>query len=179
MKDVGSIKPKPLIGEILPGFTFLSLVLYCYFTAHPCQFDWIISKGGAITIAASGLVLVVSWIIGDFFDAFREILEDQVLDRLQRLYWDFFFEADREKADQVEDYYYSYYELNINFAVAIFWFLLSEFLFYLFGSTFIKLFPWYVNLIILPLVTVIFAWDAMILRGEIKKNLDKVKPKTK
>jgi hypothetical protein len=46
-----SIKPKPLIGEILPGFTFLVLFLFCYFRAHPCQFEWILSMGGGVTIA--------------------------------------------------------------------------------------------------------------------------------
>ena len=132
--------------------------------------------GGGVTIATSGLVLIVSWIIGDFFDAFREIIIEFIFDRWQPLWWDFFYKGNREKADQLEDYYYSYYELNINITVAIVFFLISELLF---RSTFVKLFPWYVNILILPFIAVIFFWDALILRSEIKKHLDEEKTKTK
>jgi hypothetical protein len=193
-----SIKPSPMIGEILPGFTFLVLFLFCYFRAHPCQFEWILSMGGGVALATSGLVLIISWIIGDFFDACRDICEDRwdhLSEKFARrsklikwlfgensLRWSFFFDGDHDKVDQLEEYWFSYYKLDCNFVIGIILFLLSELLFWKFEPAFMKLFPWYINLIILPFVVGIFAWDARILRLGIKENLetlDKEKKKTK
>ena len=169
-----SIKPKPLIGEILPGYTFLVLFLFYYFRAHPCQFEWILSMGGGVTVATSGLVLIVSWIVGDFFDALREVIEeawDQLLKHFKKptLNWDFFFEADREKTDQLEDYYYSYYELDINFTVAIGIFLLTKLALRIWDPGFLDLLSWKMCIALFGAMLVFFA-DAMVLRKEIKKH---------
>lgn len=172
-----SIKPKPMIGEILPGFTFLVLFLFCYFRAHPCQFEWILSMGGGVTIATSGLVLIVSWIIGDIFDAIRDTLGEGIFDLLQPLWWDFFFKGDSDKVNLLEEYYFSYYKLDCNFVIGIALFLLSEWLFCKFDLTFISPLPWYANVIILPVVAIVFFSDAMVLRHAMKKLLDEEKAK--
>jgi hypothetical protein len=172
-----SIKPKPLIGEILPGFTFLILALYSYLIVHPCQFNWIVSNG-ATTIAASGLVFILAWIIGDFFDSLRETVVETIWDWFSEIYWNFFFEADSEKAEQLENYYYSYYELSINLAISIIIFLISEILSHFFNPALMKPFSWWINLIFI-FIAVIFFWDAKILRDEIKDIIDKEKAKTK
>jgi hypothetical protein len=171
-----TIKPRPLIGEILPGFTVLGLFLFSYFRAHLDHLDQLIiliKDHSTIIILASGLVFILSWIIGDFFDALRETLIERIFDCWQPLWWDFFFQGKREKVDQVEDYYYSYYEVSINFTVAIVIFIICEPLFYC-TSAFIKPLPWYINLILF-VVAIVFFLDARTLRCEIKKNLDEIK----
>ena len=73
-------------------------------------------------LASSGLVLLVSWVVGTFYDAFRNLLEglwDNLCNNKWEVNWDFFFKGEPEKVHKLEEYYYAYYTLDANLAIGI------------------------------------------------------------
>jgi hypothetical protein len=158
-----SLRPQPLLSEILPGALLLGLLLFDYFRLKPDQFE-ILSKEGGVLVLAAGAFLLLSWILGTFFDAIRNLFE-HIGDRyLGKLNWDFFFKADREKVFQLEEHYFAYYTLNANYVIAI----------VLFGvAKLILLLSWpssyYVILCTPVVVALIYLADARSLRKEISK----------
>jgi hypothetical protein len=125
-----NIRPRPLMCEILSGFTLFGLLLWSYFRANPTRLDWILhppSNISPIIVGFSAVGFLVSWIIGNFLNMFRNLLE-HLIDRLssEPLNWDFFLKAEREKVDQLYDYFYSYYCLDFNFALGIVLLFISE-----------------------------------------------------
>jgi len=58
------IRPKPLICEILPGFTLFTLPLWAYFRAHLDQLDWLVRGDTNVTPIIATLSVagfLVSW----------------------------------------------------------------------------------------------------------------------
>lgn len=104
--------------------------------------------------------------IGVFLDAIRNGCFERVVDCLGKRrrhskvdWWDFFFLADHEKVEQMHEYYFAYYELDINFAIASFLLILCSFL---------RPTPTYAQ-IVLVLILVFFSWDGWDLRKEMKQ----------
>jgi hypothetical protein len=109
-----SLNPRARVAEILPGFTVISAFIAAYLQANTTQLERLINASGGVIAAVGFLILfIVSWIIGTFFDAVRNLLENCEID------WRFFFAGDMHKVDQLDKYYFAYYALGANFVIGI------------------------------------------------------------
>lgn len=158
------IHPKALICEILSGFTLLGLILWSYFQVHPVQLNWMLSPPpnvSPIIVGFSAVGFFVSWIIGRFIETTRDGLVERLFDWFSRMFsgerlnWDFFFNTDREKVEQLNDWYYSYYCLDINFVIGIIFFFIIELMAWQTRCEFISPLPSVPNVILL-IVVIIF-----------------------
>ncbi len=160
-----------MISEVLPGSLILGLISFTFFNGHQEMWKGIVTSGFAGLILSSGAFLLLAWIIGTLIDAIRNGIIESVLDKFQKIDWDFFFFGDREKARQFEEYFFAYYLLDFNFVISI----LLTLLFFLsrlfFGGLTIP-HPMLVS-ITLVFVGFIFFRDAYSLRKEMKGILDK------
>ncbi len=109
-----SLKPHPLIAHWVPGVVVVVSALLAWN-------DWHVSKvlsafaGDAPKAAVSVLVLsVLAFVIGEILDSCRDCREEK-----DKLNWDFFFDGDKEKVDQLDEYYFTYYVLNKNLSSAV------------------------------------------------------------
>jgi len=162
-----------MISEILPGALTLALLLLDYLRSNPDPLKYLLSQGTAALVAGSGAFLILSWILGTFFDAIRNLFE-HLWDRIGRartgegLDWDFFFKGEREKVFQLEEHYFAYYILNTNYVIGIILFGLAKFfLSYLSPSHYVLL------LTLCPFLVLVYVADAFLLRKEMKALLKK------
>ncbi len=171
------IHPKALMSEILSGFVLLGLLLWSYFQVHPVQLNWILSpppNGSTIIVSFSAAGFLISWIIGRLLGTIRDGFVERLFDSFsqilsgEQLNWDFFFNKDREKVEQLNDWYYSYYCLNINLVIGISSFFVIELVAWQTRCEFISPLPLGPNVILL-IVMIIFFIGAISLRNEIKR----------
>jgi len=111
------LKQPPLISEILPGSFALGLLAIAFWESVESFFNP--SQTNSLLFRAGSFILI-TWILGTFFDAIRNgFLEERILDRwMGKMDWNFFFEGEKEKVGQFENYYYAYYTMGINFVIA-------------------------------------------------------------
>jgi len=175
-----NLSPKvgPLVAELLSGLTALFLV---YIHLHGISF-------GGIENLPSGAFLplaVLAWISGTFFDLIRNLFVESFLDCVARrfgrlgvvtslvgseeLNWAFFFNGDRDRLANLESYFWSFYLLDFDMAIAI---LLAILLTIFIPNGFLDI-KWRVGLVV---VALLFAFDAISLRKEIKGLISYEKP---
>lgn len=161
MEKESSVKPQPLIAEVLPGFTTLVIVGAAYLWKNPGALTLLTqSKDLLATVAALGIGgLVASWVIGTFFDSCRDLVE-WVVDKWSPLNWDFLFTGPPEAIDRLNDWYLAYYFLNANYVIAII------FVFVLRSLSLIALPLWATGLLVFALV--VFILNAASLRNEMR-----------
>lgn len=71
-----SLKPQPLIAEVLPGLTTLFILVCAYFVAHPETFTCVMNRKDTATVISGGFtVILASWIVGTILDAVRDLIE--------------------------------------------------------------------------------------------------------
>src|SRR6267378_1889380 len=156
------LKPQPLIAQVLPGLFSLATLSYFYYSHDPDWFTNLRQFEGGVKAILGVSFFFAAWILGTFFDAIRNILED-VVDWLRPAtahWWDVFFKADRGKVDQLQEYYFAYYELDGNFAIAN--------VFLLFCTWWFNIASYSVLLVFLA-VALIFFWDAIKLRRDLER----------
>jgi len=116
-----SLKPQPLIAEVLPGFTVLAILTTSYFAHHLEQLKALISlpSAGTIITALGISVLLISWILGTILDTLRDLCEE-LLDRLWfRLDWTFLFDGPSEQIQKLENHWLAYYFLTGNYVIGL------------------------------------------------------------
>jgi len=156
-----NLSPKfgPLVAELLSGLTALFLV---YIHLHGLSFTGIeeLPSGAIIPLA------VLAWISGTFFDVIRNLFVEWFLDHIanEKVNWDFFFKGDRERLENLESYFWSFYLLDSDMAIAIFF---ATVLTIFIPHGFLDL-RWRCGCV---LVALVFAWDAISLRKEIKGHI--------
>ena len=159
-----TLRPQPLLSEVLPGALCLGLILYFVTMKSPGLVDKIREIESAKLVLAAGAFLLGSWIVGTFLDSVRNLFE-YCWDRCWgALNWNFFFYAPRDKVAQFEESYYAYYTAKAN---------------YVFGLLAALAFLAVLSLLGLQtaiigsgvVVLVICLWDAIALRIEIKPLL--------
>jgi len=164
-----NLAPKvgPLVAELLSGVSFL---LIAYLAVHGVSFAGIDElSSGAIVV-----LVVLAWIIGTFFDLVRNLLEwvwDSPSFTEHPLNWRFFFSGKQSELENLEHYFWSFYILDADMAIAILLsVILSPFIAYAKGGKT----PCYLWVIWLLLVGIacLFIIDARLLRTEIKGLVD-------
>ncbi len=161
-----SLRPSPLIAEVLPGYTVLGIVAVSYFTTHEAQWDSLMKSQNQTLAVVAGLgaaSFVAAWIIGTFLDSVRDLFE-WVLDRKWKMDWDFLFKAPASEIRKLDESWIAYYYLNGNYAVGLF----PIIILWLFG--WIQM-PTPLTLIVASAL-IISAWDAFITREEVRKLID-------
>jgi hypothetical protein len=149
------------------GITIV-LLGYFLFPLHPIQLP---VDQSALVVAAFTLI---AWLLGTFVDALRNAVVEHLLDLLPplKIRWGFFIHGEQEKITRVEEYFFSFYRIDMDMAVAITLFLtLSTRVFSAFVQQSVGYYPPKVGLI-LWIVTLIFIWDALSLRYEVKKYIN-------
>ena len=114
------LRPSPLVGEILPGFTTIVILGIAYCHAHPDA--WSKFAIGPTTGAVLGCVFVIlltSWLLGAIADSVRDILEEYVLDKHWPMNWDFLFHAPPDSIEKLDSSWLAYYFLNGNLAISL------------------------------------------------------------
>ncbi len=157
-----SLKPSPLIAEVLPGYTVLGIIAVSYFTAHQDQWHSLINSQSllAVVTGLGAASFVASWIIGTVLDSVRDLLEVP-LDWVWRVNWDFLFTAPESEIRKLHDSWLAYYYLTGNYVVGLILILLLN----KFGLIKLSmLWTWIVWLALL-----LFAVDACATRSEIRR----------
>jgi hypothetical protein len=165
-------KVGPLVAELLSGVTALLLI---YFDLHGFSFEQL----DKLSSAAIVVLVLLAWILGTFFDLVRNLLEhvwDSRFFATHELNWRFFFRGDEKLLANLEHYFWSFYILDADMAVAI---AITVFL----GPCILLLktggervrsdMPWAIWIVLL-VVAILFANDARLLRREIKDLLNEV-----
>ena len=160
-------KVGPLVAELLSGVISLLII---YFGFHGFSLDQIDKlTGGAIAV-----LVLLAWILGTFFDLIRNLLEwvwDSQYLANHPLNWTFFFRGDKDRLSNLEHYFWSFYLLDADVAIAILIsVILSPCILLIAGRIIIGL-KWGAWIVLL-LIALLFANDARLLRREIKTFLD-------
>lgn len=116
-----SVKPQPVIGELLPGFTAISILVAAYLLHNSAALAEAEHLASSAPLLAGGLALLLltSWVLGTLFDAIRDLLE-WALDKFWfPLNWRFLSEGTEAQVQQVEGQWLAYYFLTGNFSVAL------------------------------------------------------------
>jgi hypothetical protein len=170
-------KAGPLVAELLSGLAFLTIV---YLERHGLSFEGLRELPSGANVA----LVLLAWILGTLFDAFRNQLEwlwdsgkvAKLLEwvwsfwgsrrfKTHTVYWDFFFHGDEKCLANLEHYYWSFYLLDSDMAIAI---VLSISLSLFIKTTSVRWYVW-LGWIVAALV---FAIDARSLRIEMEGLLD-------
>jgi hypothetical protein len=160
-----SLKPNPLIAVWLPGFATLTAVLFFgNREAIPTLLQQ--SPSPAIVGALSFLAIVFGFVVGELLDTARDLLEFLIdIPKRFRINWDFFVAGERDKIENLEEWYYTWYELDANLALGILLnFLLSWF-------SIITIVAWMAT--VMWILFGIFLLGAGLIRNEVKKEIDK------
>ena len=115
-----SFAPKggPIVAEFLSGFTAL---LLGYFALSQHLDQPLLHASAGIAIAASTLM---AWLIGSFVDALRNFLVEGLLDRYWfAINWEFFVKGKQEEVANIEQYFFSFYMIDMDIAIAVVLFL--------------------------------------------------------
>jgi hypothetical protein len=104
-----SLKPNPLMAVWLPGFVTLLAVLY--FKKAESPLTSIIPNMDS-TLGTLGLI-AFGFVIGNLLDAIRDILEWPV-DKFSEINWDFFISGSKDHLQNLEEWFYTWYELDCN-----------------------------------------------------------------
>jgi hypothetical protein len=157
-------KTGPIVAELLSGFTAL---LLAYFDLHGFSFQELHNLQGLDVI----VIILIIWLLGTFIDVLRNLLEHLWDCRWfvnEDLNWDFFFHGEQGKLNNLDNYFWTFYVLDADLAIAIllFLFLGRQLLYMTLGEA--REFGWQIK-VILSFVAALFAFDARSLRGEIKR----------
>lgn len=172
-----SMKPSPVIAIWLPGF---SLIMFVLLSLYEWSFTALVKNPGfdAVGLTLSGIVvLIIAFVLGQLLDAIRDaILENFLFERLWPVRWEFFFEGPVDKINNLDEWYYTWYEFDANIVVAI----LVAIVLGIFNLILIN--P--LTYVLMIIAMFFFFWDACELRhwtqkliDEYYKELDQQKPR--
>jgi len=156
------LKPSPLVGEILPGFTAIAILGIAYCHAHPgAWYKFAIGPTTGVVLGGVFVILLASWLLGTIADSIRDILE-VFLDRRWPVNWEFLFHASPDSIEKLDSSWLAYYFLNGNLAITLVAVVIAG---WSISAVHIAA-EWKVGLII---VALILAADAWITRKEVRR----------
>jgi hypothetical protein len=115
------LKPSPVVGEVLPGFTAIVILSVAYFHSHIVEWSLFVSNPTTgVVLGGVFVLLLASWVVGTVADSIRDLLEEWILDKLWPVNWSFLFHASSESIGKLNDSWLAYYFLSGNFAITLF-----------------------------------------------------------
>jgi hypothetical protein len=156
-------KAGPVVAELLSGFTAL---LLGYF-ALPIKSNSLLHPD---SVLAAGALTLIAWLLGTFIDAVRNLVVEHVWDWLpgQAVNWRFFVHGNEKEVANCERYFFSFYMVDVDMAIAVGSFLLAgPYIVSTVTGTPIDSYPFGIKAL-LTVVMLVFAADAVFLRNEIR-----------
>ena len=162
-----SLKPNPLIAVWVPGFLTLTAILFIAYLNASVALEKLMT-----TVPHSFLafwIIIAGFAVGELLDAIRD-LSEYLWDRICKINWNFFFDADERHLRNLEEWYYTYYELDANLFLGIL-------------VTYVLAWLRLIRIDILPqcimaIPTLIFLLGVISMRREIKNLIDDYYEKT-
>jgi hypothetical protein len=116
-----SVKPQPVIGELLPGFTAISILVAAYLLHNSASLTESEHLASSAPILAGSLafLLLASWALGTLFDAIRDLLEWPLDKYWFQINWNFLSEGTEVQVQNVDSHWLAYYFLTGNFSIAL------------------------------------------------------------
>jgi len=162
-----NLKQQPLIAEILPGSFALGLLAIAFWKSLGVNAFFNDSQTTTLIFHA-GLFILITWILGTFFDAIRNGILEKLMKKMD---WDFFFKGEKEKVAQFDNHYYAYYTMGIDFVIAAVFFFVVMLLVHWFWS--VPCSMWDIWTVIVAFMFALVFWiDAYTLRGDMARLLD-------
>jgi hypothetical protein len=162
-----TIKPQPLIAEVLPGFAILVILACAYFCAHPEKITAAASnQNTAAVVGGSVATILVAWIVGTFLDTIRDLIESR-LDVRFPVNWGYLLSEPIESVRRLDESWLAYYFLSGNMAIGLILVvavLAVECLFGIVGFTH----GFVLTLVTIVIVALVYAWNSWTLREEIR-----------
>ncbi len=113
-----TVKPQPLIAEVLPGLAVILILAGAHF-AHAGNLTALINGNNTPLVVGGGfLTIFAAWIVGTFLDAVRDIAE-HLFDRWWPMRWDYLLTESPENINKLDGSWLAYYFLNGNFVVGL------------------------------------------------------------
>jgi hypothetical protein len=114
-----TLKPQPLIAEVLPGLATICIFGTAYPANHLDQRSWLLeNKSASEAITAGFATVLISWILGTFLDAIRDLLE-HLIDWRFPVNWEFLFKGQAAEIQKLDDSWLAYYFLCGNYRIAL------------------------------------------------------------
>jgi len=162
-----SLKPNPLIAVWVPGFLTLTAILFIAYLNASVALEKLMT-----TVPPGFLafwIIIAGFAVGELLDTIRDLSEN-LWDRICKINWDFFFDADERHLRNLEEWYYTYYELDANLFLGIL-------------VTYVLAWLRLIRIDILPqcimaIPTLIFLLGVISMRREIKNLIDDYYEKT-
>ena len=141
-----SLKPHPLVAHWVPGFFFcliLTLGHYGWNIHSMLNSLACLGTGSTATTITLLIISVVAFVIGEFIDSIRDILEiardktaewlvngkqectrlknvsQKVMGWFPQMEWTFLIDGDKEKILQVDERYFTWYVFSANMAIGL------------------------------------------------------------
>ena len=116
-----SLKPSPLIAEVLPGYTVLGIVAVSYFVTHQDKWHGLINSQSALAVVTGlgAASFVAAWIVGTILDSARDLLEELLDWKWEEVDWSFLFNAPEADVRKLDESWLAYYFLNGNYVVGL------------------------------------------------------------
>jgi hypothetical protein len=115
-----SLKPNPLIAVWVPGFLTLTAILFIAYLNASVALEKLMT-----TVPPGFLafwIIIAGFAVGELLDTIRDLSEyrwDRICNGKYKINWDFFFDADERHLRNLEEWYYTYYELDANLFLGI------------------------------------------------------------
>lgn len=156
-----SLKPNPLIAVWLPGFVTLLAIFYFRQAESPLA---AIATNLDSTLDAFALI-AFGFVVGNLLDALRDIFEWPA-DKFSEINWDFFVSGFKEHLQNLEEWFYTWYELDCNLFLGSVIFLILRWKSILnTGGSLVML---------LVVYLIVLAFSAVLTRHSIKTQIDRV-----
>jgi hypothetical protein len=162
-----SLKPGPIISIWLPGFALTVFTLVSLQGWNLVGLVGHLQPDKSISFWFVIALMAISFVVGQFLDAVREVaLENFVFDNIcGKVKWEFFFEGSKKAIDNLEAWFYIWYEMDANMVVAI---LVAAIL------GLLKKIPInFLTGVLMTLAAFFFFWGAIQLRSSTKEMIDK------
>jgi hypothetical protein len=174
-----NLKPHPLVAHWIPGITLCSIILFSVFNwNYKCLIISIAPSTQGLAFSVF-LLTIVSFIIGEALDAFRNSIIEGCLDKKKKnkIKWDFFCMGEKDEINNIDEWYFTWYAFSVNMCSAIlFGSLVSLSLFFAQVSYINIKWPFWSIIIFMIMIFLfgLFCFDAKNLRKEIKVSIDRL-----
>ncbi len=112
-----TLKPRVFLIGFLPGFLFIFGFIFIY---KNYEFDAFNNFVKNITLFSGIAIIILSFIIGQVIDSFRDSAIENFLDIFcSKIRWKFFYEKSETDIDKLDNNFYLFYVLNLNLSICL------------------------------------------------------------
>jgi len=117
------LKPRIFLIGFLPGFLFIAGFVTLY---NQYDLESIKSFAQNITLFTGTGIVILSFIIGQVFDSFRDFFLEYLIFRSilkilnwKDINWNFWYESSNQNIDKLDNNYFLFYIINLNISISL------------------------------------------------------------